>query len=424
MLRDRVPATLTRPALLRIHNASGGNPFYALEIARAFAASGTADTATPVPNDVRELVRKRVAGLPPEAREALLAAAALARPTAEVVERATSSAGLAAAEETGLVRNEEGQLTFAHPLYASAVYSSAATSRRRLVHEQLASLVDDPEEHARHLALATTKPDDAVAEALEQGGTHARTRGAWESAAELLELARNLTPETNRERAEARALRAAADLIHAGDRRRARALAEEILSQTVEHEHMAEALRVCAEVAHNDENFDEAKRLYAEALEHADGAHAVQIEIALSHVYGYDARDYATAREHAYHALERAQAIGAEADAADALALCAVCDYLTGRRVDWSQVDRALADQDRESELPLQIRPEMHAGMLAFFKGRFSRKDANGFKRCGQQRPTAATKATLRMCSCGSASSRQEPGTSTKLLSSRRKAHS
>jgi DNA-binding CsgD family transcriptional regulator len=372
MLRDRVPATLTRPALIRIHNASGGNPFYALEIASAVASGTPADSATQVPDDVRELVRKRVAGLPPDAREALLAAAALARPTAEVVERATSSAGLAVAEETGLVRSEEGRLTFAHPLYASAVYTIAATSRRRLVHERLAGLVDEPEEHARHLALAAAKPDEAVALALDQGGAHARSRGAWESAAELLELARNLTPPSGAERAHARALRAAADHIHAGDRRRARAMAEEILSQTVEREHKAEALRLCAEVAHNDENFDEAKRLYAEALEHADGGHAVRIEMSLSHVYGYDARDYAIAREHAYHALERAQAIHADAEVADALALCAVCDYLTGRRVDWSKVERAVAEQDHESELPLQLRPEMHAGMLAFFKGRFS----------------------------------------------------
>ena len=83
---------------------------------------------------------------------------------------------------------------FVHPLYSSAVYATASLSRRRDTHRVLAGLVSDPEERARHLALACDMPDEEVAQAVDGAARQARMRGAPDMAAELTELALRLSP--------------------------------------------------------------------------------------------------------------------------------------------------------------------------------------------------------------------------------------
>ena len=74
------------------------------------------------PESLQALVAARVRTLPAETRAALLRAAALARPDLRLVE----AAALAPAEEAGLVRvAADDRVEFVHPLFASAVYSSA-----------------------------------------------------------------------------------------------------------------------------------------------------------------------------------------------------------------------------------------------------------------------------------------------------------
>jgi hypothetical protein len=174
--------------LRRVHEASAGNPLFALEIARALGPSPRASAGAPlgVPAGLRGLLASRVPALSPGARAALLSAAALSHPTVEVVEQASSATGLAAAEETRLLRVEAGRIVFAHPLYASVVYEAASRVQRGELHRRLAGLVLDTEERARHLALATVDADEDVAQTLEAGAATARSRGAWESAAGLL----------------------------------------------------------------------------------------------------------------------------------------------------------------------------------------------------------------------------------------------
>jgi hypothetical protein len=67
---------------------------------------------------------------------------------------------------------------FTHPLLGSTVHAMATPRARRTVHRRLAELVADPEERARHLALAAGGPDPEVARALEEAGRHARRGGA------------------------------------------------------------------------------------------------------------------------------------------------------------------------------------------------------------------------------------------------------
>ena len=56
VLRSLLSHGLPRPTLLRLHEVSGGNPFYALELARALGADGA------VPDPTQPLARPRTAG--------------------------------------------------------------------------------------------------------------------------------------------------------------------------------------------------------------------------------------------------------------------------------------------------------------------------------------------------------------------------
>ena len=82
VIADRLGRSLPRPILARVAEASRGNPFYALEVARlviADAEVGAADARLPVPDDVRTLAASRVSELPAATQRALLRAAVLAR---------------------------------------------------------------------------------------------------------------------------------------------------------------------------------------------------------------------------------------------------------------------------------------------------------------------------------------------------------
>ena len=189
LLKGHLERSFSRPTLLRIHETSGGNPFFALELARALGVSEPKPgRPLPVPADMRGLVRQRVELLPTGTRRALLRAASLSQPTVRL------GSSLAPARKDGLVDVVDGQIVFTHPLYASAVYELASPEERRRCHRELATRLSDVEERARHLALATSGVDESVARELDQAAERARARGAPETAAQLSELALNLTP--------------------------------------------------------------------------------------------------------------------------------------------------------------------------------------------------------------------------------------
>jgi DNA-binding CsgD family transcriptional regulator len=229
---------LPRPTLLGLHQTAGGNPFYALEIARFLLEEarppGPGDPL-PVPPTLEELLRARIGRLPRAAREALEAAALLSEPTLAALE-ALEGIGpdlgwLDAAVAAGVVELVDDRVRFAHPLLAAAVRSTMGPGRRRRLHARLAGLVLDPEQRARHLALATTGPDGAVVEALEQAAQHAVLRGAPASAAELAELAAQRTPPDDQEGRWRRTIEAGLRHATSGDFARARALLEPLLGE-------------------------------------------------------------------------------------------------------------------------------------------------------------------------------------------------
>src|SRR5260370_30624844 len=115
----------------------------------------------PVPHQVGDIVAERIEALSPAAHEQLLVASALANPTIELVAAAGqpgTAEGLPEAEEAGVVELEEGRIRFAHPLFASAVYSSPTPEQRRPLHARIAGGVPDIEDRAPHLALSPLRP--------------------------------------------------------------------------------------------------------------------------------------------------------------------------------------------------------------------------------------------------------------------------
>jgi AAA ATPase domain len=90
MISDRLEHSFSRPTMLRIEEASRGNPFYALEIARMMDAHEP-NIEISLPDSLKELIRSKVRGGDSDVDDALLAVACLAAPTVGVVARALAS---------------------------------------------------------------------------------------------------------------------------------------------------------------------------------------------------------------------------------------------------------------------------------------------------------------------------------------------
>jgi DNA-binding CsgD family transcriptional regulator len=358
---------LPRPLLVKIDNATGGNPFYALEIARAVTADKlTPGQVLPVPDDLRDVVISRVHTLPRRTRDALLRVSALAVPTLELVD----AASLAAAEEAGVARvRSDGRIEFAHPLFAAAIYADASHERRWRLHKDLAASVTDVEERARHLTLATQGADECVASVLDESAEHAQRRGAPDVAAELQEQAARRTPDDMLEIRQERCMRAAWHHLKAGDLGRARQLAEEVLTASPRPLLRSHALHLLAEVVMTD-RLDEGIAFLEQALTCVgdDFSHAAQLEIALGMVH-LALFEPARADVHIVRAVELAERAEDRPLLAEALSLNAVARIFTGQGVDEKELCRALALEDPDRAVPFQMRPSLNVAQVYEFIG-------------------------------------------------------
>ncbi|MET0286430.1 MAG: hypothetical protein ABW352_18255, partial [Polyangiales bacterium] len=135
----------------RIHRESGGNPLFALELARADGAAGS----------LARLVRERLERLPAELADVLRWASVLggsfavdrlqgllaleAEPYLEVLEQLA---------RLGWLTLEHDSARFAHELVRRAIYDGMSGPRRRLMHTKVARHTDDAGELAHHAVLA------------------------------------------------------------------------------------------------------------------------------------------------------------------------------------------------------------------------------------------------------------------------------
>ncbi len=365
---------LSHPALRRIHAESAGNPLAALEIGRALARRGiarVADGPLPVPDTLSGLIGERLQELPASVTGALgILAVMPGAPVRGYLAAGMPGGDLDAAVAAGVAEVDSGLLRFSHPLLASAVLGAIPPSRLRKLHAVAAENAVNPEERARHRALALDGPSGPIAAQLDEAAGVAARRGAPGAAAELLELAASLTP-SDQVGDRHRRLLSAGKLLHvAGETRAAAAVLTDLAASTPSGPQHAEV------IAHlgwsSEDDFEASTRLLDQALAEAGGAPALcaSIHSFLSNHWAIRG-DAARARTEAYQALEWAERAGELALLAPLLAHAFLCDWRCGREVDERQLERAL-DLERQVSSPVnQLEPPSQvAGMYLMRVGR------------------------------------------------------
>ena len=266
-------AAIPRPTLRRIHAISGGNPLFALELGRSLRSAVRSDVGLPLPHSLQAVIGERLAAVPAQLVPVLEVAAALGPATTSVLRAALPAAdadellGLAAEHELLVV--EDGDVRFTHPLLGSVVYGRMGPLERRRLHAGLAADVVDPDVRARHLALSADEPAEATAAFLEEAAGRARSRGAFDIAAELGRHSVRLTPDAGTEDRFRRALAQVADLAQAGDVGHAIEVSNRLIEELPPGPTRAEAL-----VQHSDLETDHPELVIASlerALEDSGG---------------------------------------------------------------------------------------------------------------------------------------------------------
>jgi DNA-binding CsgD family transcriptional regulator len=316
LLSARVGIELPRPELEELRRISGGNPYFALELARERRRIGVrhaADKPMRIPNNLQELLGDRLARLPEGVLRVLLAAAALPQPTVGMIcagcaDRQRGFDGLQAAAAAGIIGIDGSEVRFAHPLLASLCYERALPWERREVHTRLAAASSDVELRARHLALGTEGPDERVARELDEAAQHAAQRGGTAAAAELADLAVLRAPD---ERSSLRERRVAAAALHhlAGDFERATEIYESVLVDTPDGLDRVDVLYALAELGTRP--LPARAALLEEAIQYArsDDARATRL-LGLLAIVRWLLGDAECALQHAREGLAHAESVG------------------------------------------------------------------------------------------------------------------
>jgi DNA-binding SARP family transcriptional activator len=199
---------LDRHTVAALTDRTGGNPFYVRESARLLASEGALVALAEVPEGVRDVLRRRLARLPPAAVSVLRLAAVVGR-EAEV------DVLIAAADhdedtvydalETGVLAGllgepVPGRVRFAHALVRDTLYADLTRLRRSRMHGQVAVTLrrlrpDHLAALAHHYAHATGP--DTVDLAVDYGlraAEQAERRYAHDTAVALLEQALDRSP--------------------------------------------------------------------------------------------------------------------------------------------------------------------------------------------------------------------------------------
>jgi DNA-binding CsgD family transcriptional regulator len=351
MIRFDTGAALPRPVLERVHELTAGNPFYALQLARSLDEHDPAASLT-MPPSLEAMTQERLGQLQRPVRRLLEPAALLRDPTVGVLEALSAEPDrvgerLDRAAAAGVIEISSEHVRFAHPLLAEGMAAMIGPRRRRQLHADLARLVDDPEQRARHLVQTSPRPSADVADAIEAGARAAAARGASGAAAELLELAAGLTPreqDTDRWR---RTIDAARAYKPAGLPGRGRQLIEAVLAELPSGVERADALVALARLSNDD--FEAADRALEEALAEAAGDDERLSVIHRERAYGSSSHiGREAAAGHAELAIEAAERAAEPAALIPALSFGAALEIWSGSP-DQTYLDRALELQRHEA---------------------------------------------------------------------------
>ena len=370
IVAERLGRALPRPTMARIHEVSGGNPFYALELARTMHTAALSAEPT-LPGSLADLVRSRIDGLGSDIHEILLAATCLANPRVNLIALATDSdaehilARAEVAEAQGIIWIDRQTLRFTHPLLAAGIYSNTAPARRRAMHRRLAAIVEEPELQARHLALAATTGDPLTLQSLDRASEIARVRGAPAAAAELLDLAVGLGGDTPQRRT-----LSANHHLDAGDAGRARVMLDAIIAELAPGVGRAKALNLLAVVRLSDDSFSEAAAILEQALPEAGEDRLLSSQTLVMLAFALlNSGDLAVAVRRATEAAEQAEGLDQPHLLSQALSMRTLLSFMHGAGLDGPALNRAVSLEDHEANTPVPFRPSMHHAMLLTWTG-------------------------------------------------------
>ncbi|MGD1348668.1 AAA family ATPase [Mycobacterium seoulense] len=366
----RLGLSLGRPTLLRIHEISGGNPFFALELAREVGAYARTTELT-LPSSLDDLVSSRISRLAPGAKDAMLAMASLPNPTVQLVAEATKTKpdrlveALGEAETQGVVTIDGNRLRFTHPVLAHGVYNGAPPRRRHAMHRRLAELVSEPELRARHLALSDTTGEQQTIAALDAAAEIARGRGAPAAAAELLELAIGLGADEPDRR-----IRCATYYFDASDPAHARQVLDEVVAELPAGSMRAEALLQLGLVRLYDDSFLDAAELLEAGLLDSAGDPGVRVRILITLSFALlNAGRPDEAYQRVEQAVAEAERLNIAALLSPALGMRAMMDFMGGRGFDERALQRAVDLEERDRYVPLAFRPSVQMTLLRAWTG-------------------------------------------------------
>lgn len=351
LVRARTGVPMARPILRRLRQASGGNPYLMLELARAASgtpAGGEPGEPLPIPRAVAESLSQQIDPLPGPTREALLYAATLAEPTLGLVRAvlrtpADQPSALVPAEEHGVITVDGGRIRFTHPLLASAIYAAAPAEHRQLAHRRLARAVTDPERRIWHLGLASDGTDERLAAQLEGAAEAAQHRATSASVAQLWQLATGRTPAHQAHEARRRAVAAARCVFAAGDTARSRDLLEAAVDAMPPGRERAAALSDLARIVYADSGPREATELCRRALAEPSGSgpQRAALHLCTAVVATHDASLQLRSALTALLLLKREGPAAAPELLAGALVATATYRFANGGPIAWDALTRA-----------------------------------------------------------------------------------
>ena len=351
IIRVRLGTALPKYALSRLNEACGGNPFYALEYARALAGRPQmcrTHEPIPIPDSLGDLMGQHVRQLTRDVREVGRLVAASADPRERLIRMACdqqeSWAALDQAIDAGLLERDGDVLRFTHPLLRSALYSEMRLNERRQVHRRLGAVAEGIEERAWHLALGASGPSGEIAGILDRAAEHAAARGAPGEAATLTEQAARLTPAGRSEAARERTVRAADYHFQAGDMARSRDLIRSVLPGYPGGPLRASLLIRLATIHYHQSGWLLAERAFRQAAQEARDdpalcAHAEQELAFIRCVAG----DFPTAADLAKTSLRSAERAADPGLVAHSLARVAAFEFIQGHGAWLDLLDRAEA---------------------------------------------------------------------------------
>jgi len=359
-LRARVDGDIARHSLVRIHTRSSGNPFFALQLARA------GDGA--LPQTLTELVRRQLGAVAAVARPAIEQVAVLGPlPVSAFVDTAGLDAGVGA----GVLVEEDGEVRFAHPLLAAGAYEEIPPGRRRTLHGEAARRSDSVEDRARHLALAASGPSAETAAVLEGAARAARRRGAPETAVELVVQAVRLTPAADAQDRDRRTMDQVDYLVLAADERAAKVLVDQLLAGPVRGATRVRALSMRA-LLETDPAVAVARLEAAVAEPHDDPALAARTLTQLAWQRGAWLGDLEPAIVEALSALEAAEGISDPSTLVSALTTAGLLLSLAGRPGAADYFSRALEITEREPRAAGDHSPRIAFAHERWWRGHFA----------------------------------------------------